>query len=46
MSDKALEKESKVHVDQRKPTNGGACRITLTGWNNNRAVYIASNSLP
>ena len=46
MSDKALEKESRGHVDQRKPTNGGACRITLIGWNNNHAIYIASNSLP
>jgi len=45
MGDKELAKQPRGHVDQRKSTNRGVGKITVIGWNDNRAVYIASNCL-
>lgn len=46
MGDKALEEKPTGHVDQQKGTNQGVCSITVIGWNDNCAVYIAYNILP
>lgn len=43
IGDKALEKNPRGQMDQRKSTNWVVCGITVTGWNANRAVYVASN---
>ena len=43
MGDKALKKNPRGQMDQRKSTNWVVCGITVTGLNANRAVYFASN---
>ena len=39
-------KNPRGHLDKNNSTNWGVCGITVTGWNSNCTVYIASNSIP
>ena len=44
-SDKYIEKKAKGYTEQKPSTNKSSKKITVVGWNNNRAVYLASNCL-
>ena len=44
-SDKHLENQARGYTEQKPSTNKSSKKITVVGWNDNRAVYLASNCL-
>ena len=44
-SDKHLENQARGYTEQKPSTNKSSKKITVVGWNDNCAVYLASNCL-